>query len=280
MKLDLGKLSKRDIDEMSYNELIGLVRETNRPPGGDTAIRAVAQLAFVTQDTRILEIGTSTGVTAIELARLTRANITGIDINEESLEEARRRAERYGVEKRTTFKQADATKLPDADGSYDMVFCGNVTSLVSNRDQALAEYTRVLRVGGFVAAIPMYYVKTPSEKLVADVRAAIKVNIQALYKDYWMEFFRVKPLELYVSADFAFDEIQPAAVDTFVNDILRRPHLEKLSNDAKAALDEKYRYQMHLFRENLAHMGYSVMLLRKEPEPVDCELFTSRQVSR
>ena len=32
--MDLSKLTEQDIMKMSYNELIGLVRETNRIPGG------------------------------------------------------------------------------------------------------------------------------------------------------------------------------------------------------------------------------------------------------
>ena len=36
---------------------------------------------------------------------------------------------------------------------------------------------------------------------------------------------------------------------------------------------------MQLFRDNLSHMGYSVILLRKEPEPMDRELFTAHLVN-
>jgi SAM-dependent methyltransferase len=268
-----------EIERMDYNQLIGLVRETNRPPGGLDSIVTIAQRAFIRQGQRILDIGTSTGITAIEIARLTGATVQGIDINPASLDEARRRAVRYRVADVCTFRQQDATRLDEADESFDVVFCGNVTSLIANRDRALREYVRVLKLGGFVAAIPMYYVKTPSDSLIDAVRDAIQVRIEPLYKKYWTDFFAVPPLQPFFCQDFAFDSLEPQEVDEFVDHILARPHLDALDRDARAVVNRRYREHMQLFRDNLAHMGYSVILLRKEPEPMDRELFTAHAVA-
>jgi ubiquinone/menaquinone biosynthesis C-methylase UbiE len=273
------RVRAEDIERMNYNELIGLVRETNRPPGGLDSIVTVAQHAFIRQGQRILEIGTSTGITAIELARLTGATVQGIDINPASLEEARRRAARYRVSELCSFRQEDATRLDERDESFDLVFCGNVTSLISKRERALGEYVRVLKLGGFVAAIPMYYIRTPSDSLINAVREAIKVPIEPLYKKYWTDFFAVPPLQPCFCQDLAFDDLDPREVEEFVDHILSRPHLESLDAEARAVLNRKYREYMQLFRDNLSHMGYSVMLLRKEPEPMDRELFTAHLVA-
>ncbi|MDO8656119.1 MAG: class I SAM-dependent methyltransferase, partial [Nanoarchaeota archaeon] len=101
--MNLETLTAVDIEGMSYNELIGVVRETNRPPGGLRSIARIAQHTFLKTGQKVLDIGTSTGVTAIELARLTGATVHGIDINPLSLEEAERRAAVYGVEALTHF---------------------------------------------------------------------------------------------------------------------------------------------------------------------------------
>ncbi len=273
----LEHLRADDIERMDYNQLIGLVRETNRPPGGLDSIVTIAQRAFVRPGWRVLDIGTSTGVTAIELARLTGASVQGIDINPVSLEEARRRAILYGVDDLCSFQQQDATMLVDEDETFDVVFCGNVTSLISRHERALGEYVRVLKLGGFLAAIPMYYVRTPSEKLIEAVREAIQVRIEPLDKRYWTDFFSITPLQPFFCEDYTFDALDPAEVDTFVDHILARPHLESLDAEARSAVNRKYRAHLQLFRENLAHMGYSVMLLRKEPEPMDRELFTAHR---
>src|SRR5580765_3046617 len=108
-----------DIERMDYNRLIGLVRETNRPPGGIDSIVTIAQRAFIREGQRVLDIGTSTGITSIELARMTGATVRGIDINPKSLEEARRRAVRYRVDALCSFRQQDATRLDEPDESFD-----------------------------------------------------------------------------------------------------------------------------------------------------------------
>ena len=41
--MTIANLTPEDIKKMSYNELIGLVRETNRPPGGTKTIAQAAK---------------------------------------------------------------------------------------------------------------------------------------------------------------------------------------------------------------------------------------------
>ncbi|MFJ9772351.1 class I SAM-dependent methyltransferase [Kitasatospora sp. NPDC101157] len=267
-----------DIEKMNYNQLIGVVRETNRPPGGIRSIAQIAANGFLTKDSHVLEIGTSTGITAVELAKLVGCRITAIDINEESLVEARRRAEEAGVAHLITFERKDATDTGYPSGAFDMVFCGNVTSLIPDRDKALAEYTRVLKTGGFIGAIPMYYIDTPSDQLIDDVRAAIQVDITPLYRDFWIDFFVGGERHAYFVQDYRFDAVPADEVDRFVDDILRRPHLAELPEDARKLVQERYREYMQLFRVNLSHMGFTTLLLRKEPADVEPELFVSTAV--
>ncbi|HRK96843.1 MAG TPA: class I SAM-dependent methyltransferase [Alphaproteobacteria bacterium] len=276
--LDLYALSPETIGIMSYNELIGLVRETNRPPGGSNAIMEIAHQCFLNPSKTVLEIGTSTGITAIELAQLTGCKVVGIDINENSLAEAQERANRKKVGHLCTFQKDDATALSFPDESFDVVFCGNVTSLVSNRDKALAEYARVLKPGGLLAAIPMYYIKEPSDQLVDDVRKAIRVNITPQYRQDWEVFFKISPFVTLSQSNFCFDELPAATVDAFCKTILERPHLQSLPVHSREALNKIYTQYMQLFRINLAHMGFSTLILRKESADIDAELFTSTKI--
>ena len=109
----LAQLRAEDVDGMDYNQLIGVVRETNRPPGGLRSVMSIARHAFLRPGQRILDIGTSTGFTAIELSRLTGVTSVGIDINPTSLDEARRRAVHAGVPHLCHFAEQDATRLAD-----------------------------------------------------------------------------------------------------------------------------------------------------------------------
>lgn len=273
--MDIRTLTPDAIGAMSYNELIAIVEETNRPPGGIRSIQEIVLRSFLSPSSRILEIGTSTGVTAIEFARLTPATITAIDINPPSLAVAHKRAQELHLADRISFELQDASALAYDDGTYDLVFCGNVTSLIADRGRALREYVRVLRIGGLLAAIPMYYVRTPPTELVRQVSTAIRVDIVPRYRSDWTSFFQTPPLQPFWSGEYAFDTVSEETVDDFVNQIVSRPHLQCLSQDAALALRKTYGSSMQLFRENLSYMGFTILLLRKELTTLDPELFTA-----
>jgi SAM-dependent methyltransferase len=275
--MDLGKLTPEAIRDLSYNQLIGIVGETNRTPGGNESVHYIADRIRVDHRSSVLDIGTSTGATALELSRLTGCAVTGVDINEPSLDEARRRADLLGLP-RARFDRADACKLPYADSTFDLVFCGNVTSLIEDGQRAFAEYRRVLKTMGYLAAIPMYYVKEPPVALVDRVRKAIQVNIAVKHRPAAVEFFQSPELELYDCADFHFDEVPKSAVLDFADRMLRQPRLQALSDQAKQALKETYTEHLLLFRDNLAHMGFTILILRRTKFQEDPPLFTSHRV--
>ena len=275
----ISELTKEDILEMSYNELIGLVRETNRTPGGLNTIKDVARKLCLNHNSKILDIGTSTGHTSLEFGRLLNCEVVGIDINEESIKTATERCSRFNLEK-VSFKLDDATNMTFNDNTFDVVFAGNVTSLVSNRENALKEYWRVLKPNGHLVAVPMYYLETPSEDLLQKVRDAIQVNIQAQYKDSWKEFFLRENDEVFEEIDYKFIKCSDEEIDKFCDDILSRDHLKELPEDAMEALQVQYRNFMHLFNENNSHMGFTIFIIRQKEsgEFNDPELFHSELV--
>ncbi|MFU2316919.1 class I SAM-dependent methyltransferase [Rahnella sp. PCH160] len=264
------------IQTIKYFPMIGIVKETNRPPGGMTSIRKIAHNAFLNSKKDVLEVGTATGVTAIELAKLTACNITAIDIDDNNLSVARERAEKENVAHLISFENRDATDTKFENKTFDMVFCGNVTSYFDDKIKAIKEYDRVLKDNGLIAAIPMYYINKPSEKLVSEVSDAIDVNISPLYKKDWVDFFNLPGYELVSCEDYAFDNISDNGVKEYVDIIFKQPHLESLEFEVRSALYSRYSYFMHLFRTNLSHMGFSLMLLRKVSSPTEPELFTAR----
>ncbi len=276
--MNIETLQPSDIERMSYNELIGLVRETNRPPGGVSSIARVAQIVMLNSMKKVLEVGTSTGVTAIELVRFCQCEVYGIDINTTSLKEAQERAEKYEVTHYVHFLKDDTTHLSFENDFFDLVFCGNVTSLVAHREKAISEYWRVLKFGGFLAAIPMYYVKSPSKSLIKKVSQAIHIDIVPHDKDYWIRKFTSESFHVFFSEDYLFDTIDAHVIDEFVSTILRRPHLSKLPYESQKSLSRVYSNYMHIFRENLSHMGFTILILRKEFETLDRELFTAKRL--
>lgn len=72
---------------------------------------------------RVLDIGTGSGLLAIELARVKgcQFDITAIDISENMIKQAQNNARQYSVGSRIKFMVATAAALPFADESFDLV---------------------------------------------------------------------------------------------------------------------------------------------------------------
>lgn len=277
--MEIEKITLNDINRMDYNQLIGLTKETNRLPGGRKTVFEIINRTCIDRESSVLEIGTSTGFTAIELSKLVKCKITSIDINEISLKEAKDRTFKEGLSN-IKFIRADVNNLPFKDFEFDLVIVGNILSLMSNKEKAFDECRRVCKKTGFIATVPMYYIEKPSDELVRNVSKAIQVNITLLYKKDWDIFFRIPDLEVYWNDSYKFNYINDEIIKKFVDDILNREHLKKLEKDAFEALKRKYTNYMFLFRDNLSKMGFSIVLLSNKMIWEDPELYTSVKLDK
>lgn len=98
--------------------------------------------------TRVLDVGCGAGQLAIPAARA-GADVTGIDIATNLVEEARRRAAEQGVTAR--FEEADAEELPFADASFDLVVSLIGAMFAPRPDRVVAEMVRVCHPGARIA---------------------------------------------------------------------------------------------------------------------------------
>ncbi len=97
-----------------------------------------------TGDERALDVGTGPGTLALALAPLVR-EVVGIDVVPELLEAARR-----GAPANVTFLEADATRLPFEDGSFDLTCTRRTLHHIARPELVVAELARVTRPGGNV----------------------------------------------------------------------------------------------------------------------------------
>jgi demethylmenaquinone methyltransferase/2-methoxy-6-polyprenyl-1,4-benzoquinol methylase len=100
-------------------------------------------------DARVLDLCCGTGDLAFALARDTKAQIVGADFSAAMLVRAREKAatQQNGTG-RVTFVEADALKLPFADGSFDLVTTAFGFRNLANYEAGLREIARVLKPGG------------------------------------------------------------------------------------------------------------------------------------
>lgn len=97
---------------------------------------------------RVLEVGCGAGQCARRLAAL-GARVVGVDLSGAMLDRARALGRRPGSPAVAGLVQADARRLPFADGSFDVAFSAyGAVPFVADPERVMAEVARVLRPGG------------------------------------------------------------------------------------------------------------------------------------
>jgi arsenite methyltransferase len=98
---------------------------------------------------RVLDLGSGAGTDALVAAQMVGAegHVTGIDMTAAMLAKARAAAAEMGVTN-VEFVEAEAERLPIADGSFDVVISNGVIDLIPDKDAVFTEIFRVLEPGG------------------------------------------------------------------------------------------------------------------------------------
>ena len=102
---------------------------------------------------RVLDLGSGTGYPALLGAQTVgpSGNVIGIDLAEQMLEVARRKAARLGLNN-ITFRAGDVTTLPFEANSFDAITSRFCLMFLPEIPKVATEIARVLKPGGWVAA--------------------------------------------------------------------------------------------------------------------------------
>jgi SAM-dependent methyltransferase len=112
------------------------------------AAEEFVQRLGIAPGSKVLDVACGTGNTAIPAAR-TGAEVVGVDIATNLLEQARQRAAAENLSVR--FHEGDAEDLPFPDHSFDVVLTMFGAMFAPRPEKVAAELTRVCRPGGMVA---------------------------------------------------------------------------------------------------------------------------------
>jgi SAM-dependent methyltransferase len=97
----------------------------------------------------VLEVGSGSGGPAIYLAAACGCRVTGVDINEHGVRNARSLAESRGLSARVGFETVDASRpLPFGENRFDAIVSNDAMCHIAGRAAVLGDWYRVLRPGG------------------------------------------------------------------------------------------------------------------------------------
>jgi len=134
----------RTIREETYGLDLGQTSWVTNQESGE-----IVQWLKLTSESNVLEIGCGSGRYALHVAGKVACRVTGIDLNESGVAQAKKLAEAEGLTERVRFENADASKkLRFADGEFDAIFSNDVLCHIPGRDGLLREMYRVLKSGG------------------------------------------------------------------------------------------------------------------------------------
>jgi ArsR family transcriptional regulator len=135
-----------------FDEVGGPEWDALRQVLGDDLLRARATSMLAPPGLRVADIGTGTGILAVELAAL-GLDVVGIDRSEAMLEAARAKRPTGPGAGKLEFEVGDAHALPLADASVDAAFAHMVLHSLEEPERAIREMARVVRPGGQVILV-------------------------------------------------------------------------------------------------------------------------------
>jgi len=97
----------------------------------------------------VLDVACGAGGPALRIVATSGCSVVGIDVHEHALTTASSLAAQRGLAERAEFRCTDATgPLPFPDASFDAITCIDAINHFSDRPRAVAEWARLLKVGG------------------------------------------------------------------------------------------------------------------------------------
>jgi SAM-dependent methyltransferase len=166
----------------------------------------------------ILEPGVGSGRIAVPLA-VRGYRMVGVDLSRQMLNLCVEYSQENGLKNRVNCVQADTTRLPFADGSFDLAIVVHVFYFISNWREAATEIMRVLTPKGVLILMhtgygaevpemndrykelafdagytfPKYGVQSSRE--VMDYLVSLGYKLERVFPDSWAWISRIKPVD-------------------------------------------------------------------------------------
>ncbi len=160
-----GDTVKQCCSQLYESDLARLLLGDSFHPGGVDLTRRLAQMLGLTSESRVLDLASGRGTSAIFLAEQFGCEVLGLDYGGENVQRAADLAAASGVAPRVRFERADAESLPVDDAAFDAIFCECAFCTFTDKAAVAREFARALRSGGRVGISDITRTSVLSEDL-------------------------------------------------------------------------------------------------------------------
>ncbi len=162
-----GERSSHQTDAKSYHHFVESKLKHTYPA---TAMRMLRECGNI-QNGICVDIGCGTGHLDVELAKRSKLEIVGLDINSEMKPFFEEKVREAGFEHRVRFVAGDAQQLPFPDDYADIIVSRGVLIFIPDLAKCLTEVERVLKPSG-IAFLGGRYLHAPSDKKMSSKELA------------------------------------------------------------------------------------------------------------
>ncbi|MDO4795129.1 MAG: methyltransferase domain-containing protein [Brachymonas sp.] len=251
-------------EEVGHHFLARLGKTRLRPGGKQATDWLIAKGNF-SKDKQVLEVACNICTTAIALAKTYGCHITGIDLDHSVLEKARRNIHEQGVADRIEVMHGNATRLPFANNSFDIVLNEAMLTMLplEAKQNAVSEYLRVLKPNGILLTHDVLlnaHDEKDGEQVLERLRDAIQIKVTPLTESGWRSLFLQAGFQ---TTDVISGEMSLLSPRGLIRDEGLLGALKIVRNAMKAENRARFRKMFKTFNDPACKLGFIAMRSRK-----------------
>lgn len=175
-------VSKKQIEAFYDSYKAGEYGEYSTKYEQEGRLSAVLSLIDLEQAGLVLDVGCGVGWPTRQYARLTQGQVTGIDSSKESINQAREKAAKEGLDN-LSFQVMDAEELRFENDTFDVIICSEVLEHLLTPQKTLNEMSRVVKSTGQIVITtpnPWYWRRMPA-RVSGKIRGILPPSTQSIY---------------------------------------------------------------------------------------------------
>ena len=153
------KITKKEIENMSYTEFVGFINQWNVLPGAHDTLTKWEVFSKLSEKSKILEIACTTGFSSREIALSTNCSGKAFDICKSSVKSAIENKEKYAPNIKIDYFKEDGYNFK-SDTKFSHIIIGASLKFFPDPKKMLDKCISLLEENGFILASP-FYIKSP-----------------------------------------------------------------------------------------------------------------------